>query len=645
MLTYLLKRLLAMVPTLLGITFVTFLIVNLAPGDPVANSLGGGADGGPTESGGGASRDRLADAIRAKKKLLGMVREDHSVHRMGLELAPSEGGPAPLEVDERLGELDHWARVVALAPDGGTLFAGGDQGALVAMDPKTGETRRRFEGHTVAVWGLAVSADGQTLVSADTDGTLRSWDAASGAAKAQSQPLGRPVRDLVMRGDEVFSASDDGKVRRHALADLGTTATLEGHVSSVYAIALNADGTKLYSGGYDRKLLEWDLATNTIARTWMVHPQSINDMALSPDGERLATACDDRAARVIDLADETAAPIEIPGHFKPVTAVAWSKDGARVVTGSRDETIRLWDVATGQELARTVETSGIISSILVAPDGAALSVGETWVTVPIPVRYAKWLVRIATFDFDRSFVDERPVIEKIGEALPVTLMLNLIAVLLIYSISIPIGVLSAVRRGSTFDHISSLVLFVLYSVPSFWLATLLIMSFSSKQAFDILPSVGLISDNADDLSFLQWSWDGLRHLVLPITVMVYGGFASLSRYVRTSLLETIQEDYVRTARAKGLDEWTVILKHAFRNSLITIVTLVANLLPAMIGGSVIIEYIFTIQGMGKLGFDAILARDYPVIMAITTFSALLTLLGILLSDLLYGVVDPRVRVE
>ncbi len=645
MLTYLFKRLLAMIPTLLGITFVTFLIVNLAPGDPVASSLGGGGDGGPSEAGGGTNRDRLADAIRAKKKLLGMVREDHSVLRLGLGVAPAEGGPASLAVDERLGELPGWARVIAQSPDGGTLYAGGDQGLLVSLDARSGEVKRRFEGHTVAVWALTVTLDGATLISGDTDGALRAWDVATGEAKGEAPASGRPVRDLVAREGEVLSASDDGAIRRHSLPDLREQAKLSGHNSGVYALALSKDGGTLYSGGYDRKLIAWDLSTGSQLHTWTSHPQSINDLSLSPDGASLASACDDRIARVISLQDPDAAPRELSGHYKPVTAVAWSADGARLVSGSRDETVRLWDIASGAELGRSTETSGPITSVAVSGQDGAFAVGETWVKVPIAVRYVKWLTRIVTFDFDRSFVDERPVIEKIGEALPVTIMLNLIAVLLIYSISIPIGVLSAVRRGSTFDTISSLILFVLYSVPSFWLATLLIMTFSSKQAWDVLPSVGLIADNADDLSFLQWSWDGLRHLVLPITVMVYGGFASLSRYVRTSLLETVQEDYVRTARAKGLDEWTVIVKHAFRNSLITIVTLVANLLPAMIGGSVIIEYIFTIQGMGKLGFDAILARDYPVIMAITTFSAFLTLLGILLSDLLYGVVDPRVRVE
>ena len=205
--------------------------------------------------------------------------------------------------------------------------------------------------------------------------------------------------------------------------------------------------------------------------------------------------------------------------------------------------------------------------------------------------------------------------------------------------------LAAVKRGSMFDHVSSVLLFMLYSLPNFWLATLLIMGFSSKQTWDILPSVGLHANNANDLSYLPWLGDSVLHLVLPIICMTYAGFASLSRYTRTSLLETIQADYVRTARAKGLAETVVVLKHALRNALITIVTLIGNLLPRMIGGSVIIEYIFTIDGMGKLGFDAILTRDYPVIMAITTFSALLTLVGILVSDLLYSAVDPRVTAE
>lgn len=636
MLSYLLKRLLAMVPTLLGITFVTFLIVNLAPGDPVATSLGEGGGGAAESAAGNVDRERVADAIKAKKKLLGMVREDHAALLLGLD------GGATLPIDERLGELDGWLKSGVSGERG--LFVGGVGGLLARLNPTTGEVEQRFKGHEQAVSALALSADGALLVSGDADGELYLWDAATGAVKAHVDVMDRPIRDVVLLPDQsqAITACDDGTIRRFSLPALTEVGQLVGHNNNVYAIALSKDGGKLYSGGYDRKLREWDLATSAVTRSWEFHPQSINDLAISPDGATLATAGDDRKARLLDLRAADATPVTLDGHYKRVGAVSWLDEG-RVVTGSDDETVRIWDTA-GKELSRTEESVGKVSAV-VAGGGRVVVMADSWARVPIPLRYAKWLGRILTLDFDRSFLDERPVIEKIGEALPVTIFLNLIAVTIIYLISIPIGVWSAVKRGSTFDHVSSVVLFVLYSIPSFWLATLLIMGLSSERAWNVLPSVGLISDRADDLSFLQWVWDGALHLILPITVMVYSGFASLSRYVRTSLLETIQEDYVRTARAKGLDAWGVIVKHAFRNALVTIVTLVANLLPSMIGGSIIVEFIFSIQGMGKLGFDAILARDYPVIMAITTFSAFLTLLGILISDLLYSVVDPRVRVE
>jgi peptide/nickel transport system permease protein len=322
--------------------------------------------------------------------------------------------------------------------------------------------------------------------------------------------------------------------------------------------------------------------------------------------------------------------------------VALSADASRIFSGSRDETVRVWDTTTGKQLAQSLDSTGRIRDLDVAADGRLLSSADSWSTVPVHRRYLSWLLRIMRFDFDRSFVDDQPVINKIKKALPITIGLNFLSLIVVYTLAIPLGVLAAVKRNSTFDHISSLLVFTLYSIPSFWLATLLIMMFSSRQALDILPSVGLHGDAPWDMSYLEWLWDFVKHLLMPVLVMSYGGLASLSRYARTSMLETIGEDYIRTARAKGLDESIVVWKHAFRNSLITIVTLLGNLLPALIGGSVIVEYIFSINGMGRLGFDAILARDYPVIMAITTFSALLTLVGILVSDILYSIVDPRV---
>ena len=174
---------------------------------------------------------------------------------------------------------------------------------------------------------------------------------------------------------------------------------------------------------------------------------------------------------------------------------------------------------------------------------------------------------------------------------------------------------------------------------------MLIMLFGGGDFWDIFPVYGISSIGAHSLPFIPWLLDRLWHLVLPVICLTYGGLAYLSRLTRAEMLEVIREDYIRTARAKGLSEKVVIYKHAFRNSVLPIITLLAFLLPGMFGGSVIIESIFSIPGMGQLGFEAVLARDYPVIMAITTISALLTLIGLLISDILYAVLDPRIKLE
>jgi peptide/nickel transport system permease protein len=266
-------------------------------------------------------------------------------------------------------------------------------------------------------------------------------------------------------------------------------------------------------------------------------------------------------------------------------------------------------------------------------------VGESW------IQYTRWLKRVCRFDFGESFKDHRPVIDKIAEALPITLTLNLIELLIVYFISIPLGVFSALRRESLLDKIVMVDLFIFYALPTFWVAAILIMVFASADHLNWFPIVGYVSDGADKLPWYKWVGNVAWHLVLPVTCMVYGGFAYLSRFSRANMLEVIRQDYIRTARAKGLPERTVIWKHAFRNSLIPQVTLMGTLLPALMGGSVIIEQIFSIPGMGKLGFESVLARDYPTIMAILSIEALLTLISLLLSDFAYVWVDPRISFE
>lgn len=264
---------------------------------------------------------------------------------------------------------------------------------------------------------------------------------------------------------------------------------------------------------------------------------------------------------------------------------------------------------------------------------------------PVHERYVIWLKQIVTLDFGNSYKDHRPVTEKILERLPITITLNLISIFLVYAIAIPIGVYSAVRQWTFTEQATTFVLFILYSVPSFWMAMILIYFLGGGGFWDIFPIYGIHSQGYEQFGFFERSIDFIWHITLPVFCLTYTGLASLSRYQKGSLLEVLREDYIRTARSKGLSESKVLFKHALRNSVIPIVTILGAILPAMIGGSVIIETIFSIPGIGRLGFEAILSRDYPLIMAIATISAFLTLIGILLSDIAYVLVDPRISFD
>ena len=264
---------------------------------------------------------------------------------------------------------------------------------------------------------------------------------------------------------------------------------------------------------------------------------------------------------------------------------------------------------------------------------------------PIYERYWIWVKQIATLDFGRSYKDHRPVINKIAERIPITLTLNIISIILIYLIAIPIGVYSAVSHGRFSERVSTFFLFILYSIPSFWMAMILIFFLGGGDYWDIFPVYGILSPGAENYPFFKKAINFLWHIALPVFCLTYGSLAYLSRFQKGSLLEVLREDFVRTATAKGLPRHKVLLKHALRNALIPIITILAGILPAMIGGSVIIESIFSIPGIGQLGFEAVLSRDYPVIMAIATISAVLTLFGILIADLVYVLVDPRISFE
>ena len=262
---------------------------------------------------------------------------------------------------------------------------------------------------------------------------------------------------------------------------------------------------------------------------------------------------------------------------------------------------------------------------------------------PLPVQYWNWLNRLVHLDFGQSFSSQgRPVLTMIGERLLITLLLNIVQILIIMALAVPIGVLSATRQYSTFDKSTTIFVFVGFATPDFWLALLLMMLFGVQLGW--LPISGLRSMNAEYLSFWGQQLDFLSHLVLPIAVVTFGGLAGFSRYMRQSMLEVVRQDYIQSARAKGLAESVVVGKHALRNALLPIVTILGLSLPGLVGGSVIVESIFAIPGMGQLMVQAAFERDYPVLMGNLVVVSTITLLANLAADVAYGLVDPRIRV-
>lgn len=258
-------------------------------------------------------------------------------------------------------------------------------------------------------------------------------------------------------------------------------------------------------------------------------------------------------------------------------------------------------------------------------------------------------------DFGKSFSKGRPVLDLIAEALPITLLMNLLTTPIVYFIAIASGVYAARHRGKMVDLASGSTLLALWSIPTIWIGVMLIGFLGSDQYVRWFPTSGLSSTLADQMPFLPgftsegfqrgWLVDRAWHLVLPIVCLTYGSFAFLSKLMRAAVLENLSADFVRTARAKGLDDRNVLWRHAFRNSLLPLITVAATLLPGLLAGSLIVESIFSIPGMGKLTIDAIEARDRELVLAGTVIGGVLGLISILVADICYAIADPRVSYE
>ncbi|UCC49683.1 MAG: ABC transporter permease [Gemmatimonadota bacterium] len=278
---------------------------------------------------------------------------------------------------------------------------------------------------------------------------------------------------------------------------------------------------------------------------------------------------------------------------------------------------------------------------------------ENWgLDRPIHIQYLRWLRSFLTGDLGVSLTQNRPIVSILAERIPNTLILSGTSLVLIFAIGIAIGIVQAVRQHSTLDHTLTLSALFIYSMPSFWLGLMLILVFAHKAhlldwwpAALTFPASGMTSVDYDLMSGWGKLGDRLHHLVLPSIALGVASAASVARYMRSSMLEVIRQDYIRTARAKGLPERTVILKHALKNALLPIITLLGLYLPFLFSGAVLVEYVFAWPGMGRTIVDAISQRDYPLVMATSFIFAVMVVIANLIADILYAVVDPRIRYE
>ena len=264
---------------------------------------------------------------------------------------------------------------------------------------------------------------------------------------------------------------------------------------------------------------------------------------------------------------------------------------------------------------------------------------------PVIVRYFSWLAKLVRFDLGTSYAYEKPVLEVIISRLPISLTFGLTGLFLTYLVCIPLGIKKALEHGGHFDNWSSVLIFLGYSIPSYALGLLLIVFFGGGSFFNLFPISGVVSDNFDELSWFVKIFDYAYHMFLPVLCYTIGGFATLTLLMKNSLMEQLNQDYIRTALAKGLTYKQAVFQHGLRNALIPIATNIGMIIGVILSGSMLIETIFTIDGIGLLGYQSIVNRDYPVALGLIVISSILVLVGRIISDFCLVLVDPRIKFQ
>ena len=589
---YVLKRLLLMVPTFLLITVLVFVLINIAPGRP-----GGGGSGGQTG-------ENAQDSANAREGLQ-LFKQQYNLDK-----------PIVLNFRHRLDREDVEEELEVLVRNMGP----GLHGEEVAFE--VGGTAAAVLTQIVNAGYLALD---QELQSPDLSDEERE------SIRLQMQNAGYQQIDAI-RPDR--PESGDTRDAEDHIDDWGNDIVpylLE--LAEDYVHVVPSDAEDFWFDGYGVSAAEHEIGPDTSSLTIdgedvVVH-RVLTDKLRFLAVQRLTV----NGKRRVEIGDgERGTPEEEALNRAIISENNLIAEWTYPLGASDEEieaTLAQWGTWYEENVDRFDHTGG-----------------EIFRRIFLETRFAKYWGNLARLDLGTSIRYRRPVLEVIGEHWRYSIFLSLASLFLAYFISIPLGVLAAVKQNQFADRGVGILLFVLYSLPSFFVASLLQTYLTpATEALQWFPVDGF--RGVDPLEVSSWTYfkDVVWHLVLPVTCLTYGALAVLSRYARTGLLDVIRSDYIRTARAKGLSEFVVIVKHAVRNGMIPILTLLGTTLPVLIGGSIIIEFIFTIDGMGKLMITAITLRDYNVIMGVLLISSVLTLFGILLSDISYALVDPRISFD
>ena len=598
--TYIVRRLLLMIPTLFGVTVVTFVIMQPAPGDPLLAQLDQGGSAGQSSQ----VREAYLLQKRDLKLDLPLMVNLRDFHDYGSDL--------------RAAAWVLGATQDTLAEDLAALAAG-------AKDPAS-QARLRF---------------------------LRSLPSKGFDQELQDPDQRAPLAKKILSYTQVF-CEDLGRWGVPAAMELLESNTdRRQQIGAIRELVAMAPDPFAYT--FSRTPLPAEAAE--VVNTWRIwwnraqgqfeplEPEKIE--ALSAQLHELGN--EPSREKVLEHIEESFEREDTPFFIEALQSDRPLAERAIVAACLRLFNNRplVTDVkvdATDKQLAQVRENWQAYYEMNSAQYHPTL--GHKLWDVFADTQYGQMVWRLITFDFGRSALKTRdPVIDKIWNAVVISAPLMFFAELLIYGFSIPLGVVCAVNRGRWADRLISLVLFLLYSMPAFVAGMLMLLFLCYGDYLKIFPMERLHAEDAASWGWWAYATDYAWHAFLPVTCLSLFSLASMAMYTRASVLDVLQQDYVRTARAKGLSQSKVVLKHVLRNSLISVITLFSNFLPAMLGGSVLIEYLFNIPGMGRLGLVSIEQKDIPTVMALIYIDAIVVLVSILLTDLLYVIVDPRISFE